>query len=129
MSSQALRFVLVGVASNAFLYLLYFGMTSAGIGHKVAMSLVYVLGVLQTFVLNRTWTFDHAGRAGSAFRRYCLAYCGCYFLQLGLLYLLVDRVGVNHLLAQGLTMCTVAFVLFVLQKYWVFCRPTLPLAR
>lgn len=118
--AQAIRFALVGVASNAVLYVLYIGMTWVGVGHKLAMSLAYVVGVLQTFFLNRNWTFNHAGPEGFAFRRYCLAYGGGYFLQLGMLYVLVDHAGMDHRLVQGMAVCTVAFALFVLQKHWVF---------
>ena len=46
-SPQAIRFPVVGFASNLVLYLVYLGLTSIGLGHKIAMSILYVIGVLQ----------------------------------------------------------------------------------
>lgn len=118
--AQGIRFALVGIASNLLLYLLYVGMTRAGLGHKIAMTLSYAVGVLQTFAFNKTWTFGHGGRAAPALKRYCVAYAGCYLLQLGILHVLVDRAGMDHLIVQGVAICTVACVLFFVQKHWVF---------
>ena len=60
-SPQVIRFAVVGFASNLVLYLVYLGLTSIGLGHKNAMSILYVVGVLQTFVFNNKWTFRHYG--------------------------------------------------------------------
>lgn len=130
MRRQGCRFVLVGVASNALLYLAYLGITGVGLGHKTAMTLVYVLGVLQTFLVNKIWTFAHLGSNGQAFLRYLAAYGGCYLLQLTMLYLFVDQLGMYHAIVQGVAICVVACLLFMLQKYWVFAMPVMnPVGR
>ncbi len=127
---QGFRFALVGVASNAMLYLVYLGITGVGLGHKTAMTLAYVLGVLQTFLINKAWTFAHLGHNGLAFFRYLTAYGGCYLLQLFILYLFVDHLGLHHAIVQGVAICVVACLLFLLQKYWVFAiTVTNPIGR
>ena len=60
-SPQVIRFGVVGFASNLVLYLVYLGLTKIGLRHKFAMSILYVVGVLQTFVFNNKWTFRHYG--------------------------------------------------------------------
>lgn len=117
---QALRFGIVGLASNAVLYLAYLAMTSYGTGPKLAMSLIYGIGVAQTFVFNKRWTFNHAGRHDTAFIRYITVYAGGYLANLFVLAWLVDGLGLPHQIVQGVMILTLAACFFVLQKFWVF---------
>lgn len=117
---QALRFAVVGLASNAVLYLIYLSMTAAGVGPKLAMSLVYAIGVTQTFLFNKRWTFNHLGRHDTALMRYLAVYAGGYVANLFVLAWLVDGWGLPHQLVQGTMILVLAAVLFLLQKFWVF---------
>ncbi|MBS0543123.1 MAG: GtrA family protein, partial [Proteobacteria bacterium] len=58
---QLIRYGIVGFASNAVGYLLYLAITAAGMEHKLAMTLLYAVGVAQTFVFNKRWSFGHGG--------------------------------------------------------------------
>jgi putative flippase GtrA len=129
---EGVRFATVGLVSNAVLYLVYLGLTATGLGHKLSMTLVFVLGTVQTFVLNRIWTFHHGGRLPRSLARYLAAYGGCYVLNLAVLYFLVDRKGLPHAVVQGFAILGIAVVLFLLQKFWVFravARPDRGLVR
>lgn len=117
---QMLRFALVGLASNAVLYLVYLGMTTAGLGPKLAMSLVYGIGVAQTFLFNKRWTFNHVGRFDAALLRYIALYAGGYIANLLVLVWLVDGLGYPHQIVQGVMILTLAGSFFLLQKFWVF---------
>ena len=117
---QFLRFALVGLASNALLYLGYLILTGGGVGHKSAMTLLYALGVAQTFLFNRNWSFRHPGSVQCAFARYVACYAVGYLLNLFVLYLAVDRFGLPHQIIQGIMIVTLAVMLFLVQKYWVF---------
>jgi len=117
---QAFRFAVVGLASNAVLYLLYLGMTAAGLGPKLAMSLVYGIGVAQTFLFNKRWTFNHSGRHDTALLRYIAVYAGGYLANLLVLAWLVDGLGYPHQIVQGVMILLLAGCFFVLQKIWVF---------
>lgn len=118
--TQALRFGVVGIASNLLLYLLYLAATGVGLGHKTAMTLLFALGVLQTFVANRRWTFGHGGRVGPAFRRYAALYAFAYGINLGAMLLLVDGFGWPHQAVQAAMILLIALLLFVVQRSWVF---------
>jgi putative flippase GtrA len=115
------RFAAVGLASNAVLYALYLGLTAAGIGHKAAVTLLYCLGGMQGFALNRRWTFGHGGGRG-AMARFWLVYVSAYLLNLALLALLVDGADLPHRSVQAALIAVIAAVTFVLHKMWVF-RP------
>jgi len=118
------RYGVVGLASNGVLYLAYLGLTSAGLGAKLAMSLLYALGVAQTFLFNKQWSFGHEGDHGPAFFRYCASYAMGYLVNLIALLVLVDRLVLPHQIVQGLMILAIAALLFILQKFWVFRQPT-----
>lgn len=119
---QLSRYVVVGLMSNAIGYLLYLLLTTLGLGHKTAMTLLYVIGTLQTFIFNKRWTFEHDGATRTALIRYIVAYAFGYLLNLFVLLVLVDRLGLPHQWVQGLMIFTLATMLFLLQRYWIF-RP------
>jgi len=119
---QLSRYAVVGLASNAIGFLLYLLLTYAGMGHKTAMTLLYAVGVAQTFLFNRKWSFGHNGMISSAFLRYIAAYAFGYVFNLAMLVLLVDQWGWPHQWVQGVMIFVLAGMLFLLQRYWVF-RP------
>ena len=120
--TQFSRYAIVGLASNAIGYVLYIALTRLGLGPKLAMSLLYGIGVLQTFLFNKRWTFGHRGAHGSVFARYCFVYGLGYAVNLLALILLVDQAGLQHQWVQGVMILVVAVVLFTAQRYWVFPR-------
>ena len=120
---QVSRYVTVGVLSNFGLYVGYLLLTFAGLGHKLAMSLLYVIGVLQTFAFNKRWSFEHRGPSSTPLLRYVLVYALGYAVNFAALVLLVDIAGAPHQLVQAGTIVAIAIGMFVLQKYWVFQPP------
>jgi len=121
---QFFRYALVGLASNIALYIGYLLITSIGIGHKTAMTLVYLVGVLQTYMFNRRWTFLYRGEISRSMLRYVATYAFGYLFNLVALLVLVDMLGLPHRVVQGALILLVAAVLFLLQKYWVFRQAT-----
>lgn len=117
---QFLRYVVVGLASNAIICAIYLALTRLGMGPKLAMSLLYCVGVLQTFVFNKKWSFRFDGAATPALVRYATAYALGYVVNLSALMLLVDQMGLPHQWVQGAMIAVVAVMLFLAQRYWVF---------
>jgi putative flippase GtrA len=118
--TQLVRYGIVGLASNAFGYLLYLGLTYLDMGPKLAMSLLYGVGVLQTFVFNKKWSFRFEGAATPALVRYATVYAMGYVIQFLALMLLVDRMGLPHQWVMGVLILFMALLLFIAQKFWVF---------
>jgi putative flippase GtrA len=117
---QLIRYIVVGLASNLLCYLVYLGLTRLGMNPKLAMTVLYGVGVLQTFFFNKRWTFEHGGAQRDVFYRYCAAYSFGYLLNLAVLYVLVDLQGYPHQIIQGLMILVLAMMLFLAQKFWVF---------
>ena len=122
---QFMRYIVVGVTSNTLLYLSYIGLTTLGLGHKTAMTLLYVTGGLLTFFANRTWSFNHLGSGRSALARYVVAYVLGYLFNLTLLWLFVDQLHQPHQFVQAAAIVLVAVSLFLMNKFWVFAPPAI----
>jgi putative flippase GtrA len=121
---QFLRFATVGVVSNLVIYGAYLLLTALGMGAKLAMTTTYVAGVVQTFIVNKRWTFDFDGAGMGVFVRYCLSYAFGYVVNLLTLYVFADRLGWPHQLVQAGAIVEVAVLLFALHRFWVFRAPT-----
>ena len=117
---QGFRFGVVGLASNAVLFIFYLVLTSIGIGPKIAMTCMFLVGTLQTFFFNKRWTFGHKGASQKALVKYFVVYAVAYLLNLLVLLVLVDRLGYPHQIVQGLMILFLAVFIFLLQKFWVF---------
>ena len=117
---------MVGLASNALGYLLYILLTFLGMGPKLAMSLLYGVGVLQTFVFNKKWSFQFEGAATPALVRYAVVYAVGYMVNFFALLLMVDQMGLPHQWVMGALVLFMAAFFFVAQKFWVFRSVTLP---
>lgn len=117
---QLARYAIVGLFFNTLGYLLYLAITALGMEPKLAMTLLYIIGTLQTFFFNRKWSFSHDGAAMPSLIRYLLAYASGYVINWFALYGLVDILGYPHQIIQGLIIFAIAAYLFFLQKFWVF---------
>lgn len=117
---QVFRYGMIGLASNLIIYLLYLLLTSLGLGYKTAMTVTYSMGVAQTFIFNKKWTFRHDDHLTQTAIRYILSYIFVYFINLLALLFFVGHMAWPHQLIQGILILLLAALLFVLQKYWVF---------
>ena len=120
LTKQFFRYAIVGIISNVILYLAYLFLTGLGLGHKTAMTLLYMVGILQIFLLNRQWTFGHQREIHSAFIRSVVIYFFGYLVNFSGLFIFVDVLGFAHQLIQGVMIIIVALLLFVLQRLCVF---------
>lgn len=120
---QLIRYGIVGLTSNLIGYFLYLALTRLGVGPKTAMSILYGIGVAQTFLFNKKWTFKNKENHGPTLLRYCISYGLGYFINIFALLLCVDYLGLPHQWVQGAMIILLAVFLFTAQKLWVF-RPS-----
>lgn len=123
---QFLRYAVVGLAANAIGYVLYIVLTRVGLGPKLAMSLLYGIGVLQTFIFNKKWSFRFAGAAAPALVRYATVYALGYVINFLALMLLVDQAGLPHQWVMAGLVLFMAVFFFAGQRFWVFRQTPAP---
>lgn len=119
-AGQLLRFTIVGLGSNMLLYLIYIYLTSVGAHYLASATAVYVLGTLQTFFLNKKWTFANDGDATKLFKYYIALYAGVGITGLLILQCLVVYGDLPHQISQLLVIIVSAFLLFLVQKTYIF---------
>lgn len=117
---QFIRYLLVGVASNAAGYCIYLLVTSIGLGPIQGMSLVYACACLISFFGNKKWSFGDTTRAREIFPRYVIIQMAGYLTNLFLLLVLHKQFGLPHQWVQLIALVVVAPQLFLLSKYYVF---------
>jgi putative flippase GtrA len=84
------------------------------------MTMLFGLGMLQTFLANKYWSFQHRGYLSASFFRYLLIYVFAYAINLAAMIELVDRRGYSDRIVQGVMIVVIAGLLFGAQKFWVF---------
>jgi putative flippase GtrA len=118
--TQAVRFFLVGALSNLACYVLYLGLTTAGLGPKLSMTTVFAIAATQTYFANRHWSFQRDGWNSKSVAKYATAYASAYILNLVALTVLCDLNDLPHQVVQLSAIAVIAAAMFFVQRHWVF---------
>ena len=118
---QLLRFAAVGVVNTGLGYAVIFAcMYIAGFNAVVSNVLGYAVGLVASYVLNRTYTFRSAAKAPSEIVRFLAIFLFAYLANLGTLLVLIRQAGVHEGIAQAVAGVVYFVLSFVLNKYYVF---------
>ena len=118
--TRLVRFSTVGLAQNALGFAGYLVLEPILGSHTWAMTIAYIAGLALSYLGNRTWTFGARSRNAAALPRFVMLYASGYAMALLIHLGLVDQVGLNHIIAQAITVVSCAVIMYVGQKYWVF---------
>ena len=120
MLTQALRFGVVGVANTAIglgtIYVCLFWLGWSDVPSNVTG---YTLGLLQSYVLNRNWTFRSRVRMLPGLLRFLAVFGIAYACNLGLV-LALRRAGVEPTIAHAAGMPVYTLIFFALSRWFVF---------
>ena len=117
---QASRFVVVGGSNTLLSWCAYALLTYLGLAHVAASALAFILGALNSYALNRRWTFRSHGRRAPELRRFAVVQAVGLALDITVLSVLTHDAGVHHLVAQALAFPAASAVTFVLSRRWAF---------
>ncbi len=118
--SQLFNYGIIGIAGNLTAYLAYLFITYLGGTPKLTMSVLYVITAFVSFLGNRKLTFSHKGGLLGSGLRFSLTHLFGYLINLGLLFVLVDKFGYPNQLIQAFAIIIVAIFLFLTFKFFVF---------
>lgn len=107
-----IRFLAVGVLNTAVgLSVIFAAKALLGWGDLAANAFGYAIGLMVSFMLNRSWTFGHSGAVAPAVLRFIMVFLVAYGLNLAAVFTLRDWVGINAYLAHvgGIVPYTVFF--------------------
>lgn len=123
MNFKFIRYAIVGAVANSAAFLFYMLFAFFGMNIKLAMTIVFIGCLCQTFVMNKSWTFSHKGETRKTFYKYAALYMCAYIINLVGLYVFVDFYGYNHYIVQAVMIVSLAVFLFTIQKLFVFTPP------
>jgi putative flippase GtrA len=114
------RFIMVGMISNGIGYGVYLLITWLGVPYKIAMTLLYCVGVTMSYVGNRKFTFASTQQIRLTLVKFIVSYAIGYVLQYTILHILVDEFLIFHAYAQLCGSIVVAVYLFSMLRFFVF---------
>ena len=114
------RFFVTGIILNSFFFCLYL-LLVGHIGPYLTISITYPLGIVTSYLANRSWVFgsNSKGRLGEIVR-YLLTYLSGYLVNLIIIYILFDRMSVSYSFAQLAAVGFLVIYLFLMLRYFVF---------
>lgn len=120
------KFVVVGLLCTAINYSIFFVCFSVLQLHYIPAAIIaYVLSLSVGYQLNRRWTFNHHQQSQEYWRifvRYIIVYLFSLALNVGILWILVDRFGMHPLLADILAIGQSTITNFTGLNFFVFQR-------
>lgn len=118
---QAFRFGLVGLINSGItLTVIFVVMKGLGLHYALSNIIGYMLGFLNSFVLNKIWTFRSRGNVGLEGVLFVTVFGVCYLMQLGALVFMKETMGVEADHAQLLAMVVYTGLNFTLNKLITF---------
>ena len=117
---QLARYAMIGALNNVRGYLIYLLITWLWLDPKIAVSIMYPIGATLNYFGHASYSFSYTGSTSLGAARYFIAHLVGYASNIGILYLLCDKLGYPHQLAQLIAILAVSSILFLLFKHFVF---------
>jgi putative flippase GtrA len=120
---QFVKYGLVGASNTIVNFVVYSIGVTIGIDYLVALVLGYAVGSLNSYILNRHWTFRarHIAHA-TAGSRFALVTVCAIAVNLGLLYVFVHHLGISKIPAQAILTVPLLAVTFPINRWWSFAH-------
>ena len=121
---QFVKYGLVGASNTIVQFVVYSVGVTIGIDYLLSLVIGYLAGALNSYILNRHWTF-RAGHIAhtTAGSRFALVTGGAIAVNLALLYLFVHHLGIAKIPAQAILDVPVLAVTFPINRWWSFAHP------
>lgn len=125
--AQFVKFGIVGVSNTLLAFAVYTLLLKGfGLWYIAASAIGFAVGAVNGFLLNRRWTFrEHVGDALTPVRWFVVQGCGL-LLNLGLVYMFVQHVGLDKLLGQACATAIVVVLTFFANRAWTFRMHPIP---
>jgi len=118
---QFLKFGIVGISNTlltaATIWLLLRVFHSS---NYLANIVGYVVGLVNSFIWNRRWTFENHAQIGATIFKFIVTFAISYLLQLGFLSFLLHQTNIDDYVCQLLSIVVYTVVNFFMNKYYTF---------
>ncbi|WP_019635698.1 GtrA family protein [Paenibacillus fonticola] len=121
MGTQSIRFIFVGVL-NTIVGFAFYALFIHLLNNNYLLALIFshIIGVTHSFLWNNRWTFQQKGYNLDSAVKFFAVYVATFAVNLFLLFLLVDTMEMNNLIAQAIALLLTTVISFFGHKYWSF---------
>lgn len=117
---EFLRFALVGGSNGVIAVVIYALLLAAGVAYPIAAVIGYLGGLLNGYTWNRLWTFETGGFHLPEFSRYFVVQGSGLLLNLLVLFVLVDGIGMARGISEILSLVPVVLLTYIFNRRWTF---------
>ena len=121
---RTIRYGIVGMSAIGLDFTIYAGLVLAGLWYPLAKALSLVVATAFAYTTHRVWTFRAGAHRTVTLRRYLTVQGSCVAANVVLLAILIERAGLNAIVAQALVVPFIAVASFVVQRNWTFAAAT-----
>lgn len=120
-NGEILKFALVGFGNFLIIMLTAWILKIVGIHYLAANACAYVLAFVNNFYWNRIWVFkSKSGNIRKQIVLFLTAYVCAYFVQIAVVFVLVEWCALNEPLAQFIGLFPFGAVNFIMNKLLTF---------
>ncbi|NLI90959.1 MAG: GtrA family protein [Peptococcaceae bacterium] len=117
---QFIKFCLVGVMNTGVDFTVFALLSVWGLPLPATQCLAYSCGIINSFLMNRRWTFNQLGPDISQLFRFFLLNLFTLSVTYGLLAVMHDRLGISLFASKSLVTGVGLVINFVGSRLWVF---------
>lgn len=123
MNKQSLRFIIVGIL-NTIVGFTVFALYLKYINNNYLQALILsnIIGIIHSYIWNKNWTFTVKKFSMKSAIKFTSIYLFSFLINLLFLRILVDHMGMDKLLAQGISLFFTTLISFFGHKYWSFAK-------
>ncbi len=118
---QFFKFGIVGLSNTALSLLIYYVLVAVDLDYLLANVAAFVVSVLNAYYWNNRFVFrkSTAGHLRPLLKTY-LSYGATFLVSSGLLYVMIDLLGISKMIAPILNLTVTIPLNFLANKYWAF---------
>jgi len=118
---QFIKFGIVGVSNTLIALTVYYVLLFVGAHYLLANVISFAISVLNAYYWNSKYVFkSNENRKYRQVLNTYAAYGITFLLSTGLLFIMVDVIGISEFIAPLINLCITVPLNFILNKFWVF---------
>ena len=117
---QFAKFGIVGVSNTLISFMIYYTLIYFGVHYIPANTLAFLVSVLNAYYWNSRHVFKNSRKSTGRIARIYASYGATFLLGAGLLFFMVELLGVSEYIAPVINLCVTVPLNFILNKLWVF---------
>lgn len=118
---QFLKFSFVGVINTLITLLTIWVFVNVfSTSHYVGNAVGYIVGVMNSYFLNKFWTFNNKSKMCVTFVKFICVFLITYFFQFSVLSILLNFSRIEPFVCQILAMTTYTILNFIINKVFTF---------